>query len=338
MRIHLTLTIALVLSFSSLAHAVPPIELELVTERGVQITAPREWLQLLADIGITNVRIRTASGADKPIADNRGTASEPRFHVVGVLTSRNELQLPGGTFGANDRGRIAEYFERLSADGPASLTAERGRFGLTKEELAAVHAELARPLGIKTNGQTLAKLLDELQGRFTHQFAPDAEAKEALRAAKSNEVEVGNLACGTGLAILLTNADLAIRPEKPSGAPVVLTIVPLESTDNVWPIGWESQASPRETAPALFEFLNVEIEGYTLQEAINAIASRINLPIYWNQAALKNHKIDPATIQVHIPKTRTFYKRILDRALAQGRLRAQLRVDEAGTAFLWITK
>ena len=85
------------------------------------------------------------------------------------------------------------------------------------------------------------------------------------------------------------------------------------------------------------EFLNVEIEGYTLQEAIDAIAPRLKLPIFWDHAAFAEHKIDPATIQVHVPRTRTFYKRILDRVLAQARL-AELRVDEAGTAFLWISK
>ncbi|MGD9633812.1 MAG: hypothetical protein AB7G28_05610 [Pirellulales bacterium] len=338
MRLHLTTALALLLAFASVALAAVPIELELATERGVQITAPREWLQLLAEIGVTNVRIRTATGADKPLADNRGTAEEPRFHVVGVLNSRNELQLPGGTFGPSDRQQLSDFFARLSAEGPESLTAERGRFGLTAKEFAALHAELAQPLGLTTKGRTLAKLLDQVQRRFGHRLRPDAAADRLLRAAGPIEEEAGNLTAGTGVAILLNNAGLALRPEKAPGGPVELAIVPLGAADDVWPIGWESQISPRETAPALFEFLNVEIEGYSLQEAVDAIAPRLKLPIFWNRAALAKYKIDPTKLQVHIPKTRTFYKRILDRALAQSHLAAQLRVDEAGTAFLWIMR
>lgn len=338
MRLHPEIAFALAVSFTSLAHAVPPIELELATERGVQITAPREWLQLLADLGITNVRIRTSSGADKPRIDNHGTADEPRFHVVAVLTSHNELLLPGGTFSTRDRRRLSEFFAQLAADGPESITAERGRFGLTEKQFAAVHADLTQPLAVKTQDQSLAKLLDETQRRFKHRFAHDARATQILRTAPPVSDEVDDLSCGTALAIVLHNAGLALRPEKTPGQPVMLKIVSLESTADAWPIGWESPASPRETAPTLFEFLNVEIEGYTLQEAVDALAPRIKLPIFWNRAALAKYKIDPAKLQVHIPKTRTFYKRILDRALAQGRLTAQLRVDEAGTAFLWITR
>jgi len=338
MRLHLNLVIALVAAFAALAHAAPPIELELATERGVQITAPREWLQLLAELDITNVRIRTASGADKPQIDNRGTAEEPRFHVVALLTSRNELQLPGGTFGMHDRGRLDDFFDQLAADGAESLIAERGRFGLTEKEFTAVHADLAQPLATKTQGQSLAKLLDEIQRRFAHRVVPDAAALAAIRSAPPIVEEVGNLTCGTGLAILLNNAGLALHPEQSRGAAVELKIVPLAAATDVWPVGWESAVSPRETAPALFEFLNVEIAGYTLQEAVDAIAPRLKLPIHWNHAALAKYKIDPAKLQVHIPKTRTFYKRILDRALAQCHLAAQLRVDEAGAAFLWITR
>src|SRR5687768_16347042 len=86
--------------------AAPPIELELATERGVQITAPQEWLQLLAGIGIENVRIRGAKTSDVPSITNRGTDQRPSFQVVGILTDRNQLQLAGGTFTRGDRAKI----------------------------------------------------------------------------------------------------------------------------------------------------------------------------------------------------------------------------------------
>jgi hypothetical protein len=41
---------------------------------------------------------------------------------------------------------------------------------------------------------------------------------------------------------------------------------------------------------------------------------------------------------VTLPRTKTYYKRVLDRVLAQARLGAQVRIDEAGTPFLWITR
>ena len=71
-------TIAVIgLAFIATAHAAPPIDLVLATERGVQITAPREWLQLLAGIGIEHVRIRGSTGSDKPLA-------EGHFRLIGA--------------------------------------------------------------------------------------------------------------------------------------------------------------------------------------------------------------------------------------------------------------
>ena len=340
MRRHLSASLVVLLTFALAAavQAAPPIELELATERGLQITAPREWLQRLASIGITNVRIRAANPADQPAVDNRGTADRPRFHVVGVIAAGDELHLPGGTFQASDRQKLAEYFARLSADGPESLTAPRGRFGLTEKDFTAAHADLSQPVDSATKGQPLRAVLDLLQAKFSLQLAPDAAASQIIRTATPVADDVGNLTAGTGLAIVLRNYGLVLHPEKSVGEPAALRITPSESVDDSWPIGWESKASPRETAPALFESLNVEIEGYTLAEAIDAIDPRLKLPVYWDHAALAKHKIDPTTIQVRLPRTRTYYKRILDRVLAQAGLAGRIRVDEAGAAFLWISK
>jgi hypothetical protein len=338
LRLQTCLTIFAVFAIAAAAPAAPPIELELVTERGLQITAPQQWLQLFAKIGVTNVRIRTASGSEQPAVDNRGTAERPRFHVVGVLKARNEVQLPGGTFRQGERQKLADYFARLSADGAESMTAERGRFGLTEKEFTAVHADLAQPLNFITKDQALQAVLKRVQQKLTHPLTLNAAADQAIRTAPPVADDVSKLTVGTGLAIILRNHNLALQPIKEVGQGVELRIVSTSEANDAWPIGWESQSSPRETAPMLFESLNVEIAGYTLTEAIDAIAPRLKLPIYWDHAALAKQKTDPATIQVHLPRTRTYYKRILDRVLAQARLHSDVRVDEAGTAFIWITR
>jgi len=338
MRLPSIANLVLAFALTATAEAAPPVELELATESGLQITAPREWLQLMAGIGIENVRIRAAGAADKPAVENRGDADHPRFHVVGILLASNELQLPGGRFHASDRQRLTDYFARLSADGAESMTAPRGRFGLTEKEFTAAHADLAQPVDFATKDQPLRSMLDRMQAKFELRLAPDAAAEPIIRTATPVADDVSNLTTGTGLAIVLQSYGLALRPDKSRGQNVALRIVPVGSVDDVWPIGWESKASPRETAPALMEFLNVEIEGYTLEEAMNAMQPRVRIPFYWDHAALTKDQIDPTTIQVHIPRTRTFYKRILDRVLAQAHLAGKLRVDEAGTPFLWISK
>jgi hypothetical protein len=328
-----------------------PIEVELATERGVQITAPREWLQLLTAVGIDNVQIRAAKPDDVPRVENRGTADRPRYHVLGVLTSRHQLRLPGGTFSRGDRPKLKDYFERLTADGAESLTAPRGRFGLTEKEMATVLADLAQPIEFQTRQQPVRDVMEQLQRRFKFTFSLDAVSDRALRDAHPVRDELRGLTAGTGLAILLRGNGLAFQPEKSRGQPVAykIELITLDAIDEetrgktdgdelkCWPIGWEPHDTPGELAPSLFEFRNAEVSGFTLEETLAAIGQRVKTPIYIDHATLAKHEIDLAKIEVHLARTRTIYKRVIDRVLAQAKLGCEIRVDEAGTPFLWIT-
>jgi hypothetical protein len=338
MQFRLIFSTIFVLLSTAAAQAAPTVELEIVTEPGVQITAPHEWLQLLTALGINNVRIRGVRAGDQPDLSNVGTDDRPRYHAVGVLTARDELRLPGGTFRAGDRRGLADYFRRLADDGVEAMTAQRGRFGLTEKQLAAVFAELAQPIEFETKGQPILSLLERLQAGSKVPIAIDPQANRVLRAAKPVADEIRGLTTGTGLAILLRANGLVLRPEKPQGKPLVLRIAAADSDADNWPVGWEPKEPPVQLAPAMFAEVNVEIEGYTLAEALAAICPRIKVPWFLDHATLAEQHVDPDTIQVALPRTRTYYKRILDRILSQAKLGGRLRIDEAGTVFYWITR
>jgi hypothetical protein len=189
-----------------------------------------------------------------------------------------------------------------------------------------------------------------LQERFGGEIAFDLQANHLLREARPIADELTGVSAGTGLAIVLRSAGLVLRPEKPRGQPVAYRIAQadalaqstLGNLDDIaiknWPVGWEPQAPLGNIAPTLSEFLNAEIDGYTLEETLAAIGPRVKIPVLLDHAVLEAHGIDPAKIQVRLARTRTFYKRVLDRVLSQARLGSQVRVDEAGRPFLWITR
>jgi hypothetical protein len=350
MRYQLLANASLLLALATSARAAAPVELELATESGLQITAPQQWLQLLTSLGIDDVQIRGAHADDEPRLENRGTDERPRYHVVGILSAGEVLHLPGSTFHASDRAKLKDYLTRLSADGAEGTTASHGRFGLTEKQLAAVHADLAQPINFTTKGQPPRAILNQLQTKLTLRISTDGDADRVLRDAEPAQDEVNGLTAGTGVAMILRNYGLALRPEKSLGEPLLFRVALAASradsqdrhddkkASDSWPVGTQSDKSPRELAPVLMEFLNVEIDGYTLTEAVDAIGPRIKIPIYWDHAALTAAHIDAAAVKVSVPKTRTYYKRVLDRVLAQARLASQVRVDEAGTPFLYITR
>ncbi|MCI0333390.1 MAG: hypothetical protein L0228_09225 [Planctomycetes bacterium] len=369
MRLRLLANLVTILACATAGFAAAPIELELATERGVQITAPQEWLQLLAGIGIENVRIRGGRPGDEPTVANRGTDERPIYQIFGIITSRDQLRLTGGTFSRADRGRLKDYFDRLTADGAEALTAPRGMFGLTEKEIAAVFADLAQPIDFETRGQPLRAVMTQLRSKFASKLLLDAESERTLRHARPVADELKGVSAGTGLAMMLRTNGLTLRPEKSRGEPVAYRVeaagsaaskatgerappkgwsVAAATTERAgrtndkqikhWPIGWEPHDTPGTAAPSLFQTLNAEIDGYTLAETLAAIGPRIKIPMYLDHASLAAHDIDPAKIQVRLPRTRTSYKRVIDRALSQARLGSQVRIDEAGNAFVWIMR
>lgn len=345
-RAGLTLWFNLVLAATALGAA--PVEVEIATERGLQITAPREWLQLLTSLGIDQVRLRSAARGEEPTLTNRGSAAAPRYHVLGILTARQQLVLPGGSFARKDRAKLKDYFDRLAADGAEGVTAPRGRFGLTERQFKAVHAELSQPLGVATQNRPLSQLLERLAGRMAHEIEIDLAAARILRESGPIADELRQLTTGTALAIALRQCGLALRPVKIRGGQVVLRVVPLplpedvrrgaDESDENWPVGWDSDSRPRQLAPALFETVNAHIAGYTLREALDAIGPRIKVPMFVDDWTLVQFGIVADQVQVEFPQQRTFYKRVLDNLLFQARLHGELRVDEAGTVFYWVTR
>jgi hypothetical protein len=108
--------------------------------------------------------------------------------------------------------------------------------------------------------------------------------------------------------------------------------------DEAWPVGIKPgpKMPPGELAPALFKFVNVEINERPLEEAVGAIQARVEIPVLWDHNALAKHAVDVQTQVTFAPK-KTFYKNILDDLLHQAMLRSELRVDDADRPFLWIT-
>ena len=106
-----------------------------------------------------------------------------------------------------------------------------------------------------------------------------------------------------------------------------------------WPIGWKAEEPGAEAgARDVYKLINVEIDETPVAEAVErACASGCKIPLLWDHNALALHGIDPAKIEVKLPAKKLTYSLILQRVLSQAKLRRELRVDEAGKPFLWIT-
>lgn len=314
------------------------VELNLLTEDRVPITSQQEWSRRLGQAGISSMRIRPAGplGSVRLAIDVRGSESSPTYVVTGVITADDVLVLPGGKrFRSTQAAQVARWVDDLARLGPEDRRPTKTAFGLTAVEFQQLNDALAAPLAASTKGVSRGEVVQTIARRLN---VPVRFGRVTLDAVGTDEVgeELSGLSCGTALAYALRAPGLCLVPRAaPSGAE--LEVVAAQPNLKVWPIGWESDKPDREVLPGIYEFLNVQLDGVAVTKVLEAVGERLKVPVLVDHNAMARHGIDPDAVYVSYPAGRTTYSLVLRKALFQARLKSEVRVDEAGKPFLWIT-
>lgn len=314
-----------------------PIDLEVAAQGDAPFGAIQAWHAVLAQMDLAHIRLRGARGGDEPSVEVRGQGDAATYVVVGLINRRDELVLPGGKFGQGDRAALREYFQNLPQR-LAEERVERGRFGLTLEQFDAIFADLSRVVDEPTLDGAPHELVAALTKDFAINVLGDAQTKMALREAAPFAAQMRGLTAGTVLAAVFRSAGLQFAPEVDGARPPALRVTPLDPQREHWPVGWRPLGSPRQVAPAMYRVTNIEIENFTLAKALEALAPHMDAPLVLDQRTLAVRNLDPATAAVRFPRTKTFVRRAVDSILSQSKLAGELRVDEAGRPFYWITQ
>jgi hypothetical protein len=333
----LALTATILLLLAGAARAALPIELEVAAQSDAPFGALQEWNKVLAEMDLARVRLRGASGGEQVQLRVTGEGTRKRYIVAGLLNRQDQLVLPGGKFGSGDRAGLKQYFETLPAR-HEEAGIERGRFGLTKEQFEHVFNDLSSEVTEPTLDGSPHELVPALTREFALPVRGSGATQAALRAAPPFRSQMKGLSTGTALAAVLRAAGLQFVPKKLGADPLTLRVSKLDSAAESWPVGWKPLGTPRQTAPAMYRVTNIEIENFTLDKALAALASHMAVPLVLDQHTLAERKIDPAKIQARIPRTKTFVRHAVDGVLARGKLAGELRVDDAGQPFYWITQ
>jgi hypothetical protein len=330
------------------AHAGGTVELNLVSDSQGSALSFQEWSQALGKAGIRNVRIRSGTEDDKPGIVTEGDAAHPVYIVTGILTSRNEILLPGARFGRRDVERLAAWLKDLADNGPAKERKPKSPYGLSADDFAKVRKDLASPVGFATLGMTRRQAVEKIAGQLKLPLKLDADVAQALANDKLED-ELSDLSCGTALACVLRLAGYCITPQTEGGqtAYVVVKSEGKSTDSNVataglatlksWPIGWTSQKSNQDAVPALYEFRNINVQNVSAAKALDVIGRRLKIAVLYDRKALAQYKIDPGKTMVSLPQSKTFYASALRRMLFQARLKFDVRFDDAGAPFLWVT-
>ena len=312
------------------------VQLEVLADKHAGLTASHEWMRALADAGVRNVRFRQAGTTDKVGIRVGGTEQRPTYVVTAKLTAKNELLLPGARFRQRDAARVARWLDDLAEKGLPEKRPKTSAFGLPAKQFEQVRADLTRLVAFSTKDTDRATVLRTIARGLQVPIQLDPQADKALQADKLTE-DLAGLSSGTAIACVLRPLGYSMVPRSGAGGRLAYVVVRARPGTDIWPVGWAPQKPRREVLPALYEFLTVNIQGVTAAAVLEEIAKRLKVPYLMDHNALARHGIDPAKVHVSLPQSRTFYAKVLDRVLFQAGLKSELRIDEAGKPFLWIT-
>lgn len=332
----LVLTMAILCGPAGVAMAQHRLTLEVVTDLNVPRTATQDWSRKLNGIGFDTVRLRTGTSSDKPNVEERGTPPRVSYHVTAFLSPKNELWVPGASFKQSEIHKLKQWAEKLSVGGEQELSRRPGAFGMTQKEQDELKRKLETTITWSTEGGAVADLLRKFAQETRVEFRATPEATARMRQVPLVD-QLQGFSAGTAMAIALRSAGLGISPEREVGGNQYLMVAPLTEERQFWPLGWAPTDNPANTAPTLFQFIEVEIMDTPLTEAVTAIGDRVQVPILLDHSRIALQEIDLAEAKVKFPKRRTFYKNILDTLLFQAKLTMDLKVDENGKPFLWVT-
>ncbi len=333
-----TVILSLVVGTTRVAAADARIEVELLTGNALEATASQRWYPILTGAGIADLRIRSPQDGDRVTIVKRGESATPTYVVTAMLTSRNELVLPGARFQPGDTRGVHTWFERLRIAGPeVAGSAQALPFDLAPQMLAEAKTILARVNTASTRDvptwDVLRNLHQQLDGRL--RMGPSVRAR--LESAEAVVDELQGLSVGTVLAAVLRPAGLAFAPTRSKSGELQFVVSIPTANSETWPVGWPAELRRRELAPKLFDNLNVEISGVSVGNAVEAIRQRLELPLLYDHNALAAEGVELDQVQASLPAKRTSYSLALQRLLRQAELKLELRSDEANRPFFWVT-
>jgi hypothetical protein len=244
--------------------------------------------------------------------------------------------------------RLATWMKDLAENGPVAGRTPKSEYGLSSADFKNVQKDLGTSVGFATQGMTRREVVEKIAGRLKLPLKLEADVASSLSSDKLED-ELSELSCGTALAAVLRSAGYRLLPQtsggqttytiiKSDGKPVNPNMADLSlDTLKAWPVGWTSQKANKDTVPALYEFRNINVQNVSAARALDVIGKRLKTPVVYDRLALERHKIDPTKAMVSIPNSKTFYASALRRLLFQAKLKFDLRFDDAGAPFLWVT-
>ncbi len=318
------------------AQAAARVRLELFGEAQQVGIAMQDWAQALDRAGISGVRISSLTSSVRIGVTDEGTPQQPAYVVTGVLSSQDELTLPGGKYRRSDLKKLKVWLDDLAANGPENRRPQKTVFGLTVEQFDDLRDDLSQTTAFSTVKLPCREIAEKIAGQLRHPLHLGEALKGADGDAKLGD-ELSSIPFGTSLAYVLHSAGYRLVPFASNKRVELAAAKAKDAPVEYWLIGRPTEKPLGEILPGMVEFRNVNVENATVPQVLKAIGEKIKAPILYDYPAMAKNGVDLGAAKLNFPRERTTYGTALRKMLFKVGLKYEVRLDEADRPFLWIT-
>lgn len=298
------------------------------------------WRPIFQELDVS-FRIRRGTLNDKIETTEEQLGPLRKVTVTGKLDRQGRLIFQDRVFTRDETERLKEWVDGLKTYGALGSPKGRKLWGLSKAQFGAVYTALSGKVESPTQGLPLESIAAGLRlpGDYSLRFSTGAERRLASEFPGSRTIdkELKGRARGTALALALADYGLGFRPLRTPRGEIELVVEPLNTTGELWPVGWEFKDSRLKTAPGLFKLKPVELADVKLIDVLNAVEKQSGVPIFLDRHRIEAAGVDLEKVRVSHPRRQTSFSLLLRAVTNPHKLTRELRIDETGQPFVWIT-
>lgn len=300
----------------------------------------QEWGRVFQELGYS-VRFREPRAGEASRIEDLDRDDSLATHVVAAMAADGSIRIGTQKFDIESTKPLTLALEEIQRHGAKGPPDSNPTWGLTDEQFKEVTRLLGVPVEnpVELQSSILAVESVGLPVNMRMKFTEAARQQALAQRPESalDNIELQGFTKGSAIAIVLAQYGLGFRPRYVSPGHYDMEIVRGNESDNLWPIGWKPEQSFSEILPTYFRAIPLDVEDVEVSALVGAISGKIGVADFSSAYALTAKGLDINTLRYTRKDDRISPSRLLTAVGDKLELGFDVRVDEAGKMFLWVT-
>lgn len=300
----------------------------------------QEWGRVFQELGYS-VKFREPRAGEAPRVEDLDREDALATHVVAAMAADGSIRIGNQQFNIEKTQPLTLVLEEIRLYGAKGPPNSSPTWGLTDEQFKEVTQLLGLPVEnpVELQSSILAIESIGLPANMRMKFTDDARQQALAKRLESapEAIELQGFTKGSAIAIILAQYGLGFRPKYMAPGQYDIEIDRGDESNNLWPIGWKPEQSFSEILPAYFRAIPLDVEDVEVNALLDAIADKIDVPHFSSAYALTAKGLNINALKYTRKDDRISPARLLTAVGDKLDLGFDVRVDEAGKLFLWVT-